>query len=57
MIENNPRLIEESIKNGLPKNILDDIDSIFIKDSTESTNDNAKNHLKVQKALFSMHLE
>jgi len=56
MIENNPRLIEESIKSGLPNNILDDIDSIFIKDSTESTNDNAKNHFKVQKALFSLHL-
>ena len=56
MIENNPRLTEESIKSGLPNNILDDIDSIYIKDSTESTNDNAKNHLKAQKALFSVHL-
>ena len=56
MKESNPRLIEESIKSGLPNNLLDDIDSIFIKDLTESTNDDAKNHLKVQKALFSVHL-
>ena len=56
MIENNPRLTEESIKSGLSNSILDDIDSIYIKDSTESTNDNAKNHLKAQKALFSVHL-
>ena len=56
MIKSNPRLIEKSIKNGLPNNLLDDIDSFFIKDSTESTNDNAKNHLKVQKNLFSIHM-
>ena len=56
MKESNPRLTEESIKSDLPDNLLDDIDSIIIKDTTESTNDNAKNHLKAQKALVSVHL-
>ena len=56
MSENNTNLSERSIKGSLSKTLLDEIDSIFIKDSTESTNDNAKEHLKTQKNLFSIHL-
>tara|TARA_B100001175_G_scaffold17407_1_gene13201 strand:- start:9 stop:812 length:804 start_codon:yes stop_codon:yes gene_type:complete len=56
MSENNANLSERSIKRGLSKTLLNDIDSIFIEDSTESTNDNAKEHLKTQKNLFSVHL-
>jgi BirA family biotin operon repressor/biotin-[acetyl-CoA-carboxylase] ligase len=56
MSENNTHLSEESIKGSLSKTLLDEIDSIFIEDSTESTNDNAKEHLKTQKNLFSVHL-
>ena len=56
MSENNANLSERSIKGSLSKPLLDEIDSIFIKDSTESTNDNAKEHLKTQKNLFSIHL-
>ena len=56
MPENNTNLSERSIKGSLSKTLLDEIDSIFIKDSTESTNDNAKEHLKTQKNLFSIHL-
>ena len=51
MSENNANLSERSIKGSLSKTLLDEIDSIFIKDSTESTNDNAKEHLKTQKNL------
>ena len=56
MSENNANLSERSIKGSLSKALLNDIDSIFIEDSTESTNDNAKEHLKTQKNLFSVHL-
>ena len=56
MSENNAHLSKKSIKEGLSKTLLDEIDSIFIEDSTESTNDNAKNYLKTQKKLFSIHL-
>jgi len=56
MSENNTNLSERSIKSSLPKALLNDIDSIFIEDSTESTNDNAKEHLKNQRNLFSVHL-
>jgi len=56
MQENNPNLSKQSIKSNLSELILGEIDSIFIENSTESTNDNAKNHLKVQKTLFSIHL-
>ena len=56
MSKNNANLSERSIKGSLSKPLLDEIDSIFIKDSTESTNDNAKEHLKTQKNLFSIHL-
>ena len=56
MSENNANLSERSIKGSLSKTLLSEIDSIFIKDSTESTNDNAKEHLKTQKNLFSVHL-
>jgi len=56
MSKNNTNLSERSIKGSLSKTLLDEIDSIFIKDSTESTNDNAKEHLKTQKNLFSIHL-
>ena len=56
MSENNANLSERSIKSSLSKALLNDIDSIFIEDSTESTNDNAKEHLKTQKNLFSVHL-
>jgi BirA family biotin operon repressor/biotin-[acetyl-CoA-carboxylase] ligase len=56
MSENNAHLSKKSIKEGLLKTLLDEIDSIFIEDSTESTNDNAKNYLKTQKNLFSVHL-
>ena len=56
MSENNPNLSEQSIKTDLSEPLLKEIDSIFIKDSTESTNDNAKDHLKHQTGLFSIHL-
>ena len=56
MSENNANLSERSIKSSLSKALLNDIDAIFIEDSTESTNDNAKEHLKTQKNLFSVHL-
>jgi len=56
MTENNTQLSKKSIKSNLSKTLLDEIDSIFIKDSTESTNDDAKNYLKTQKKLFSIHL-
>ena len=56
MLENNDNLSERSIKGSLSKALLSDMDSIFIKDSTESTNDNAKEYLKTQKNLFSVHL-
>ena len=56
MSEKNANLSKELIKEGLSKTLLDEIDSIFIEDSTESTNDNAKNYLKTQKKLFSVHL-
>ena len=56
MSENNANLSERSIKSSLSKALLNDIDAIFIEDSTESTNDNAKEHLKTQKTLFSVHL-
>jgi len=56
MSENNANLSERSIKGSLSKALLKDIDSIFIEDSTESTNDNAKEHLKTQKNSFSVHL-
>ena len=56
MSENNTHLSERSIKGSLSKALLNDVDSIFIEDSTESTNDNAKEHLKTQKNLFSVHL-
>tara|TARA_Y100000766_G_C18742576_1_gene524375 strand:+ start:42 stop:845 length:804 start_codon:yes stop_codon:yes gene_type:complete len=56
MSENNANLLERSIKGSLSKTLLNDIDSIIIEDSTESTNDNAKNYLKNQKKLFSVHL-
>ena len=56
MSENNVHLSERSIKGSLSKTLLDEIDSIFIEDSTESTNDNAKEHLKNQRNLFSVHL-
>jgi len=56
MSENNANLSEKSIKGSLSKALLNDIDSIFIEDSTESTNDNAKEHLKTQRNLFSVHL-
>ena len=56
MSEYNANLSERSIKSSLSKTLLDEIDSIFIKNSTESTNDNAKEHLKTQKKLFSIHL-
>ena len=56
MSENNANLSERSIKGSLSKALLNDIDSIFIEDTTESTNDNAKEHLKTQLNLFSVHL-
>jgi len=56
MTENNPNLSEKSIKTNLSEPLLKEIGSIFIEDSTESTNDNAKEHLKTQKNLFSVHL-
>ena len=56
MAKNNPNLSEQSIKTGLSELVLKELDSIFIEDSTESTNDNAKNYLKTQKKLFSVHL-
>jgi len=56
MSGNHANLSERSIKGSLSKTLLDDIDSILIEDSTESTNDNAKEHLKTQKNLFSVHL-
>ena len=56
MIKNNPILSEKSIKTDLSGLVLKELDSIFIEDSTESTNDNAKNHLKNQTGLFSIHL-
>ena len=56
MSENNAYLSERSIKESLSKALLNDVDSIFIDDSTESTNDNAKNYLKNQEKLFSVHL-
>ena len=56
MSENNANLSERSIKGSLSKTVLDEIDSILIENSTESTNDNAKNHLKTQENLFSVHL-
>ncbi len=56
MTENNANLSERSIKGSLSKTLLNEIDSIFIENSTESTNDNAKNYLKTQKKLFSVHL-
>jgi BirA family biotin operon repressor/biotin-[acetyl-CoA-carboxylase] ligase len=56
MAKNNPNLSEQSIKTGLSELVLKELDSIFIEDSTESTNDNAKNHLKRQTGLFSIHL-
>jgi len=56
MAENNPNLSEQSIKINLSEPVLKEIASIFIEDSTESTNDNAKDHLKDQTGLFSIHL-
>ena len=56
MSGNHANLSERSIRGSLSKTLLDDIDSILIEDSTESTNDNAKEHLKTQKNLFSVHL-
>ena len=56
MLENNPNLLKQSIKSNLSGPLLEELDSIFIEDSTESTNDNAKDHLKTQKGLFSIHL-
>ena len=56
MSENNANLSARSIKGSLSKALLKEIDSIFIEDSTESTNDNAKEHLKTQRNLFSVHL-
>jgi len=56
MIKNNPILSEKSIKTDLSGLVLKELDSIFIEGSTESTNDNAKNHLKNQTGLFSIHL-
>ena len=56
MSENNANLSARSIKGSLSKALLNDIDSIFIEDSTKSTNDNAKEHLKTQRNLFSVHL-
>ena len=56
MVKNNPSLSVQSIKTNLSEPVLKEIDSIFIEDSTESTNDNAKNYLKKQTGLFSIHL-
>ncbi len=56
MSENNANLSKRSIKGSLSRALLNDIDSIFIENSTESTNDNAKEHLKTQRNLFSIHL-
>jgi len=56
MAENNSNLSEQSIKINLSEPVLEEIDSIFIEDSTESTNDNAKDYLKNQTGLFSIHL-
>ena len=56
MAENNSNLSEQSIKINLSEPVLEEIDSIFIEDSTESTNDNAKDYLKDQTGLFSIHL-
>ena len=56
MAKNNPNLSEQSIKTNLSELVLKELDSIFIENSTESTNNNAKNHLKVQTGLFSIHL-
>ena len=56
MTKNNPSLSVQSIKTNLSEPVLKEIDSIFIEDSTESTNDNAKNYLKKQTGLFSIHL-
>ena len=55
MTENNPNLIKESIVKSLSKASIEEMDSIFIEDSTESTNDNAKEYLKNQEGLFSIH--
>jgi len=56
MAKNNPNLSEQSIKTNLSELLLKDLDSFFIEDSTKSTNDNAKNYLKNQTGLFSIHL-
>ena len=56
MTENNPNLLKESIVKSLSKASIEEMDSIFIEDSTESTNDNAKEYLKNQEGLFSIHL-
>ena len=56
MTENNPNLSKESILKSFSKHSKGQIDSIFIEDSTESTNDNAKECLKNQEGLFSIHL-
>ena len=56
MKENNPTLSKQSIIRSLSETFIEEIDSIFIEDSTESTNDNAKACLKTQKDLFSVHL-
>ena len=56
MTENNPNLLKESIVKSLSKASVETMDSLFIEDSTESTNDNAKEYLKNQKGLFSVHL-
>jgi|TARA_B100001540_G_scaffold107802_1_gene96858 BirA family biotin operon repressor/biotin-[acetyl-CoA-carboxylase] ligase len=56
MKENNPNLSKESILKSLSKIYKEKIDSIFIEDSTESTNDNAKDYLENQRELFSVHL-
>ena len=44
MTENNPNLSEQSIKTNLSELLLEDIDSIFIEDSTESTNEKSNNN-------------
>ena len=46
MSKKNANLSERAIKESLSKALLNDVDSNFIDDSTESTNDNAKNYLK-----------
>ena len=47
MSENNTHLSERSIKGSLSKTILDEIDSIFIEDSTESI-DSVESSIKIE---------